>query len=207
MKIAYSYVRFSTPEQKKGRSGNRQVEKFSEWCKEFGYTASPNTFRDEGRSAYRGKHLEGEGDLKRFLSLIEDRTIKPGAVLVVENFDRFSRLPTVRAVKLFLDVITSGIGMAFTMTSDKRPITEEILNREDHLLYVIVGEAKRAHSESKYKGERVADGCKDRRERAKHGQAMFVWTPPWCDFDRAKGYSVNKEKAALVKRVFAEYLK
>src|SRR5437016_1733798 len=116
LKIAYSYVRFSTPQQKKGASGGRQAESAEEWSKEHGYTLSPEHFKDEGRSAYKGKHLEAEGDLKRFLSLVETGKVRPGSVLIVESFDRFSRLPMAQAVSLFINLINSDIGMVFTMT-------------------------------------------------------------------------------------------
>src|SRR5438445_947168 len=62
VKIAYSYTRFSALEQKKGASASRQLQSAFEWCKRFGFTLSDERFLDEGKSAYKGKHLQGEGD-------------------------------------------------------------------------------------------------------------------------------------------------
>src|ERR1051326_6541047 len=55
MKTAYSYVRFSTSQQKLGASGGRQMEAAVEWCKSNGYILSNDRFLDEGRSAHKGK--------------------------------------------------------------------------------------------------------------------------------------------------------
>lgn len=208
MTTAYSYTRFSTAEQKKGASKSRQMDAAQAWCKKHGYTLSDDRFLDEGRSAFKGKHIEGEGDLKRFLSLVESGRIRPGSVLILESFDRFSRLKPVRSVKLFLDVITSGIGMVFTMTHDKRLITEKVLNDEPYILYSIVGEAQRAHSESAIKSERVKDAREKRRQRAiQSGEKIRVWTPPWCEFDAEKGlYKTIQARAKIVHRIFSEYL-
>src|SRR5258708_3595890 len=116
-KIAVSYTRFSTLEQKKGQSASRQKEAFEKWCKEHGYTPSQERFLDEGKSAFKGSNLakatgqRAEGDLRRFLSLVEAGRIRPGTVLVCEEFSRLSRLPMSKAVGLFMGIINSGIGI------------------------------------------------------------------------------------------------
>jgi len=120
MKTAYSYTRFSTPEQKKGASAGRQVDAAVDWCKRNGYVLAEQRFLDEGKSAFKGKNIQGEGDLKRFLSLVENGKIKPGSVLVMESFDRLSRLPPLKAFSLFVDIINAGIGVVFTMTCQRQ---------------------------------------------------------------------------------------
>src|SRR5436190_929375 len=88
MKTAYSYTRFSTVEQRKGASAGRQMDSAIEWCKSNGYTLSEDHFLDEGKSAYKGKHLQADGDLKRFLALVETGKVRRGSALVLESFDR-----------------------------------------------------------------------------------------------------------------------
>ena len=56
--IAYSYVRFSTPEQAKGRSYERQIEAAAAYAKEHGLTLADYTFEDLGVSAFRGKNAQ-----------------------------------------------------------------------------------------------------------------------------------------------------
>jgi DNA invertase Pin-like site-specific DNA recombinase len=208
MKTAYSYTRFSTLEQKKGASAGRQMDAAIEWCKNNGYTLSADHFLDEGKSAYKGKHLQADGDLKRFLALVESGRISRGSVLVLEAFDRISRLPMSKAVSLFLNIINAGIGIVFTMTHDKKVITEKTIDEEQYILYAILGEAQRAYSESKHKSERVKDAYDKRKLRAiEDGFKSLAWCPPWCDFDKENGYTVNKGRAAIVRRVYDEYLK
>ncbi len=177
MKIAYSYTRFSSTKQKKGDSVRRQIQAAKEWCKQNGYALSEDQFRDEGKSAFKGKNLEGEGDLRRFISLIEEGKIKRGSVLILESFDRLSRLKPIKAVALFLDIINSGIGMVFTMTFDKRLLTEKTIDDEGYILYAIVGEAQRSHNESKYKSGRVKDAYDQRKQKAITGGTQFL---SWC---------------------------
>jgi DNA invertase Pin-like site-specific DNA recombinase len=193
-------------EQKKGESARRQLESAKEWCDRHGCILSTEQFNDEGRSAFKGKHLGADGDLKRFLSLVESGRIKNG-VLLVESYDRISRLPMTKSVSLFLQIINAGIGVVFTMTHDQKIITEQAIDNEPYILYSILGEAQRAHSESKHKSERVADACRKRKERAKlNGDKLLSWCPPWCIFDKEKGYVVDDTRADIVRRIHKEYL-
>lgn len=207
LKIAYSYLRFSSLEQKKGASTSRQSEAALQWCEANGYTLSKEQFRDEGKSGYKGKNLKGDGDLKRFLSLVEKEAIKKGSVLVLESYDRLSRLPLAESVGLFINLINAGIGMVFTMTHDKKVITQATINKEPYILYAIIGEAQRAHQESKHKADRVRDAYNRRKEVSKKdGTPRLGWCPPWCDFVDGL-YVVNKERAAIIIRIYDEYLK
>jgi DNA invertase Pin-like site-specific DNA recombinase len=178
-----------------------------EWCQNNGYTLSDDRFRDAAKSAFKGKNLEGEGDLKRFVSLIEEGKIKRGSVLVLESFDRLSRLTPSKAVGLFLDIINAGIGMVFTMTFDKRLITEKMIEDEGYILYAIIGEAQRSHNESKYKSQRVKEAYDARKQKAIASDTKYLaWCPPWCDYDKKLGYVLNEDRAKLVRRIFDEYL-
>jgi DNA invertase Pin-like site-specific DNA recombinase len=66
MKLAYSYVRFSSAEQAKGDSLRRQTAKAAAWCLENGYTLDPSTYKDLGVSGFRGKNA-ASGALAQFL--------------------------------------------------------------------------------------------------------------------------------------------
>jgi DNA invertase Pin-like site-specific DNA recombinase len=64
---AYSYLRFSTPEQSKGDSFRRQTAMAQQWCLQNGYELDASlTFHDLGISAYRGNNAE-TGKLADFL--------------------------------------------------------------------------------------------------------------------------------------------
>src|SRR5262245_10427860 len=89
MKTAYSYVRFSSPEQAKGNSLARQIEASEAFAKQQGWKLDSSlSLRDLGRSAFTpGKQIA----LKGFLAAIESAQVAPGSVLIVENLDRLSR--------------------------------------------------------------------------------------------------------------------
>src|ERR1044072_3408930 len=78
---AYSYVRFSTPEQAKGDSYLRQTEKAAKYALEHGLTLDTElTFEDLGVSAFRGRNAS-TGRLGEFVNAVEDGRIAPGSYL------------------------------------------------------------------------------------------------------------------------------
>src|SRR5690349_17987778 len=100
---AYSYLRFSRPEQAQGNSVRRQIELRDAFIKRMGWELdSEISFADEGVSGFTGANLKG--DLGRFLRLVKAGRIAAGSVLVIENLDRFSRaalsesMPVVQAL-------------------------------------------------------------------------------------------------------------
>ena len=69
--IAYSYVRFSTPQQLKGDSLQRQLEASEQYVIENGLVLDETlNLRDLGISAFRGKNVE-RGALGAFIKAIE----------------------------------------------------------------------------------------------------------------------------------------
>ena len=85
--LCYSYVRFSTPDQIKGDSKRRQIDKARKWAVENGYEFDESlTIRDEGKSAYKGAHIKN-GNLGKFLERCKDGDIPKGSVLYVEAID------------------------------------------------------------------------------------------------------------------------
>ena len=55
--VAYSYVRFSSAEQRKGDSLRRQTEAAADWCvRNNARLDASTTLHDLGKSAFRGGH-------------------------------------------------------------------------------------------------------------------------------------------------------
>jgi DNA invertase Pin-like site-specific DNA recombinase len=80
--IGYSYIRFSTPEQRKGHSLERQTEKAKEWCERHNVALDTSrTWHDLGRSAFLGDHRNNPDrrGLAAFLRLVEEDKIPPVA--------------------------------------------------------------------------------------------------------------------------------
>ncbi len=78
---AYSYLRFSTPDQQKGDSKRRQIELVRRYADTHGLDLDAVlTFHDLGVSAYRGKNRDAA--LGAFISAAEDGRVKKGAFLL-----------------------------------------------------------------------------------------------------------------------------
>ncbi|MDI3247710.1 MULTISPECIES: recombinase family protein [unclassified Pseudomonas] len=175
---AYSYIRFSTPEQAKGDSYRRQRDAAKQYCLEQGlHLVADNDylFFDSGRSAFKGKHLEHTGQLARFLGYVQEGIIEPGSVLIIESLDRLSRERLRAALPRFLEILDSGINIYTSI--DRKLYTKEFNNID--LIFSIL-EMSRAHSESSLKGERVSEAWKQKQKDAREtkkplGKACPYW--------------------------------
>ena len=111
---AYSYIRFSSVSQSEGRSQSRQFEACAKFCTANDLTLAQGedyTFLDAGKSGYKAEHLDVNGQLRRFLSLVENGTIAPGSYLIVESLDRLSREHVKTALPQFMDLLNKGINI------------------------------------------------------------------------------------------------
>src|ERR1700741_37030 len=106
---AYSYRRFSTLEQGKGHSLQRQTEAASAWAAANGVVLDEElTFQDKGVSGFTGANLE-TGELGVFLERVKDGTIPRGSWLLVENLDRISRQSPRKAMRVIEDIVGAGV--------------------------------------------------------------------------------------------------
>jgi DNA invertase Pin-like site-specific DNA recombinase len=97
---AYSYTRFSKPEQAKGDSSTRQALAAEQWAKERNVELDTElTFRDEGISAFDGLNVE-RGALGAFLKAVQTGEVPNGSWLLVESLDRISRQKPRKAARL-----------------------------------------------------------------------------------------------------------
>src|SRR5579859_5293107 len=109
IRTAYSYVRFSTPEQIKGDSLRRQLELSQRYADEHGLEIDTSlSLRDFGVSAFDSSNVE-RGALGVFLEAVRGGKIKPGSALLVESLDRLSRAGVSKALPIFMDLIGAGI--------------------------------------------------------------------------------------------------
>lgn len=106
---AYSYLRFSTPEQRKGDSFRRQWERAKAYADRHGLDLDETlTFHDIGVSAFKGANAE-RGRLAAFRRAVEDGTVAPGSYLLVEDFDRLSRMDPWEALGIFGEIINREV--------------------------------------------------------------------------------------------------
>jgi DNA invertase Pin-like site-specific DNA recombinase len=144
---AYSYVRFSTPEQAKGHSLQRQTEAAQAWAAANGVTLDDElSFQDKGVSGFTGANRE-TGELGMFLERVKDGTIPPGSWLLVENLDRISRQAARKAVRTIEDIVEAGITVV-DLSDGGREYSAETLDKDPFLFIMMVMKFIRANEES-----------------------------------------------------------
>jgi DNA invertase Pin-like site-specific DNA recombinase len=108
---AYSYVRWSTPQQANGDSLHRQLDKARAYAKERGYDLDETlNFRDAGISAYRGRNVL-KGALGDFLRAVQEGIVARGAYLIVESLDRISRDTVHKAATTLQMIVAEGVNL------------------------------------------------------------------------------------------------
>ena len=149
---AYSYLRFSTPEQQRGDSFRRQKELAERYAAAEGLELDDRSFQDLGVSAFRGKNA-ASGMLRTFLEAVEEGTEARGSYLLVESLDRLSRAATRKALRQLEDICDAGI-VVITLTDGKR-YDADTLERDPMSIIVALVVMMRAHEESAMKSGRL----------------------------------------------------
>jgi DNA invertase Pin-like site-specific DNA recombinase len=206
--LAYSYVRFSTPEQAKGVSYDRQIELAQAYAREKGLQLAETTYKDLGMSAFRHRNAQ-TGALRAFLKAVEDGDIPSGSFLLVESLDRVTRNAILDAQALFLLIINSGITLV--TLADRRAYSRESVNANPTELIVSIAIMMRGHEESLTKSRRLSDVYERKRATAEADAAAGKITKPftrmlpaWLEWrEGAQGYSVIPERAKAVHDIFA----
>ena len=102
---AYSYMRFSTPDQMQGDSFRRQTEAAREYAEHHDLDLDVElTFRDIGVSAFHGANVV-EGALGQFIEAVDIGRVQSGSYLLVENLDRLSRDKIMPALNRFSSLL------------------------------------------------------------------------------------------------------
>jgi len=195
MMKAYSYVRFSTPNQLLGDSQRRQLDASRTYATEHGLELVDELL-DLGISAFRGKNV-AEGALGAFLDAVKAGKIERGSWLIVESLDRLSRQEVTKALTLFLEIINSGVTI-HTLADDQTytPGRVELTG-----LIVSLVSMSRSHEESKIKGQRVAAAWANKRAS---GKPMTAMCPSWLRLESGE-FVVIEERARVVRAMFEDH--
>jgi len=110
---AYSYIRISSKEQRKGRGEQRQLEAAQEYAAKHGLELD-DSHRDLGKSGFHGDHIK-TGALGGFLELVAEGKVAVGSYLLVENLDRLSRQAPIDAQAQFIAILQAGIKIVTLM--------------------------------------------------------------------------------------------
>lgn len=196
MKIAYSYIRFSTKGQINGDSLTRQLSNARSYAKRHDLLLDERSYQDHGISAFEGKNAK-QGALRAFLDAIDEGKIPSNCTLLVENFDRISRMPVQDALDLFSSITKRGVTIV-TLTDERSYSRSGIAKDWVQLLPVQVAMA-RAHEESAVKSMRAKSGkLAALADGRKHGKCPF-----WLEVapDR-RSFRILEDKADIVRQCF-----
>lgn len=196
---AFSYVRFSTPEQAKGSSLERQLQAARDYATSQNLDLDETlTFQDHGISAFKGQNFH-EGQLAAFVTACEAGRVPQGSYLLVENLDRLSRQRPVEALAQLQEILRRGVTVV--TLQDRRTYPPDALNDTTNLLMSIFMMA-RAHEESSVKAARLGKAWELKRRRAvEEGKPMTAMSPGWLILKDGQ-YALVEDRAAIVAKIF-----
>jgi DNA invertase Pin-like site-specific DNA recombinase len=211
--LAFSYVRFSHPDQAKGDSLRRQTEAAAAWCEKNHVALDASlTLHDLGKSAYTGEHRKNPDRhaLAAFLKLVEAGKVPKGSYFIIENLDRLSREDEWPALRLWMDILDAGVNIV--QLKPETIFRHEKLDMFDIMRAVM--ELSRGHGESARKSERVGAAWAEKKARARRGEGQkatkrmkegdqFITRrlPFWVE-ERGGKLRLVPERAAAVRRIF-----
>jgi DNA invertase Pin-like site-specific DNA recombinase len=169
--LAYSYIRFSHPDQAKGDSLRRQSELRDDWLTRNKVILDTSlTLEDKGVSGFTGSHRQNPDrhSLAMFLKLVEQGKVKRGSYLIIENLDRLSREEEVPACNLLTGILMAGVKVVQLCPSEL--VLTEKSGGFDIMRAVM--ELSRGHAESAMKSERVGRAWQEKRRRARNGETQ-----------------------------------
>jgi DNA invertase Pin-like site-specific DNA recombinase len=209
--LAFSYVRFSHPDQSTGDSLRRQTEATRQWCERHGAILDTAiTLHDLGKSAYTGTHRQNpdRNALAAFLKLVESGRVPRGSYLVLENLDRLSREHIQPALLLALNLLQAGIRIV-----QLKPAEMVFDDKSDTLpVMMMMMELSRGHGESAMKSERIGAAWRAKKAAARaDGSVQTSRCPGWLRVvgrqrvgKHASGgtFELVPERVMVVKRIF-----
>lgn len=201
MPKAYSYIRFSTPEQARGDSLRRQIAEAEQWCASNGLKLDMS-LRDEGVSAHKGAQAEVGSALGNFLDLVKRGQVEVGSYLIVESLDRLSRETILEALPRFTSLLNAGIIIVTLI--DKQVYSKDSVNKNPYQLFGSLAVMARAYEESATKAFRVSQAWKKKKSLARtEGKPLTQRCPEWLNLRDGK-FIERPERIVIIRRIFRE---
>lgn len=201
-KKAIIYARFSSAEQSKGFSLERQQTLGREYALKNKWTVEAS-LADEGRSAFHGANRIEGSSLHQF-ELEARNGLHTGKVLVVENINRLSRQGAKAAAQLIWALNSQGVDVA--TYHDK--VTYNAGSSGDMMeLFGLIVKAQLAHEESLAKSRlSTASWNKKYKLIAENDRTVPInRLPGWLD-QTPDGYELNQHRAAVLNEIYDLYV-
>lgn len=196
---AYSYIRFSSAGQIGNDSVRRQTTRTAEFCQKHNLQLNDTRYQDLGVSGWTGKNIR-DGAMGDFLHAVKSGKIPKGSVLIVENFDRFSRLKPRIAYQKLADIIEAGVDVV--TLEDGKFHTKDTLD-DFATLVASFAVMQRANEESNRKSELTGSAWAHKRKMAiAKKEVMTGHGPAWLRIKADKsGFEPIPERVAVVHRI------
>ena len=199
---AYSYIRFSTPEQMKGNSIERQTDMAAQYCTVNNLELDNElNLQDLGISAYKGKNLDENAALGGFINAIDEGKVQQGSILLIESLDRLSRQKISDAHESLKSIINKGVNVV--TLNDNTIYDKDSLDDFGKLMKAFLVMSL-AHQESKEKSRRISEANKNNRKKIiTDNRKLSSQGPAWLSFDKEKReFFPIDEKVEIVNLIF-----
>jgi DNA invertase Pin-like site-specific DNA recombinase len=199
---AVIYVRWSSAEQSRGSSRDRQLDVCKRHAAAKGWRVV-KTIIDDGISGFTGKNVSSTGRLGQFVADVEAGAYSKGVALVTEKLDRLSREEPVRVFVWMVNL--TGLGVVVSLADRDRDFRNGQFDMAS-IFEVVVG-AQLSHDESKKKSDRLAAAWARKRRQLSEGEAVVLTrrTPAWITVAGSPPrFELIEERAQVVRRIFEE---
>lgn len=203
---ATCYARFSTQDQAKGSSIERQFElteklaKYHEW-----ETALERFISDEGRSAFHGANRQEGSALHVFERDTERGLYRNGHVLIVEHLDRVSRQGFQEVYDFLVKLTSKGVTVATVDGGEAGTIYAANKRIDMSEVMKVLIKSELAREESDKKRARQLYIWEKKLEKVRNGErtAITKLVPEWVEVDpRTREMRANQYRAAIVNEIF-----
>jgi len=203
VKPAYIYARFSTMEQAKGHSLERQISLATAFVEQNGWRLD-ETFSDEGKSAFHGANREDGSSLFGFEKRAREGEFKQGAVLVVENIDRLSRQGAKAAARLIWMLNENGVDVATFQDGHVYKSGDEADLMD---LFSIIVKAQLAYEESLKKSKRISAVWNAKHRAVMNGERTPISrkTPEWICIKEGE-YALVERRVEILNEIYDDYI-
>ncbi|VXC96279.1 conserved hypothetical protein [Sphingomonas sp. T1] len=195
------YVRWSSSEQLRGSSKERQLEDCRRYAASKGWNVVDELV-DDGVSAFKGRHV-AIGALGQFVEDVATGRHPDGIVLLVEKMDRLSRQEPDEVFAWLKQITKAGVVVA-TIDSDRTYRAGSFGMVE---IIEIVVKAQLSYEESQKKADRLSAAWRTKRNRLANGERLVMTrrAPAWVTVEGAPpAFVLIADRAAIVRRVFEE---
>jgi DNA invertase Pin-like site-specific DNA recombinase len=149
----------------------RQEDKFLPFCERHGLIPNQDRLVDKGLSAYHGQHLK-KGALGGFLQARRDGFIPAGSVLVVEEWNRFSRRQASVSERMLHAMW--DLDLALGLVTQDQIITEESYNSDPGQSFVLKALQIQANEDSEVKSRHIKNLWQQRWDRYREKGEKFL---------------------------------